>query len=185
MKDSRFHEFLRQGVTMTAGSARVDPRKTPHIHSHSFWDEAVFYPALREGRPVGEILLSNQIHMGWITSFVGDPLYRLPPEPQKPGGLIGLTWDKNVRVAQARDAERGKGYLVMADLGASAHEPRLAQMRLGRVAAEENGAKHVFERFASRPCVFVPKREVRKGEPWRLELMDPFGNTATLAGNLE
>jgi hypothetical protein len=185
MKDSRFHEFLRQGVTMTAGSARVDPRKTPHIHSHSFWDEAVFYPALREGRPVGEILLSNQVHMGWITSFVGDPLYRLPPEPQKPGGLIGLTWDKNVRVAQARDAQLGKGYLVMADLGSSAHEPRLAQMRLGRVAAEENGAKHVFERFASRPCVFVPRREVRKGEPWRLELMDPFGNTATLAGNLE
>ncbi|WP_092372612.1 hypothetical protein [Desulfomicrobium apsheronum] len=185
MKDSRFYEFLRQGVTMTAGSARVDPRKTPHIHSHSFWDEAVFYPALREGRPVGEILLSNQVHMGWITSFVGDPLYRLPPEPQKPGGLTGLTWDKNVRVAQARDAERGKGYLVMADLGSSAHEPRLAQMRLGRVAAEENGAKHVFKRFASRPCVFVPKREVRKGEQWRLELMDPFGDTATLVGNLE
>ncbi|UTF50724.1 hypothetical protein NLA06_02210 [Desulfomicrobium sp. ZS1] len=185
VKDSRFHEFLRQGVTMTAGSARVDPRKTPHIHNQSFWDEAVFYPALREGRPVGEILLSNQVHMGWITSFVGDPLYRLPSEPQKPEGLTGLTWDKNVRVAQARDAERGKGYLVMADLGSSAHEPRLAQMRLGPVAVEENGAKHVFERFASRPCVFVPKREVRKGEPWRLELIDPFGNTATLAGNLE
>jgi hypothetical protein len=185
MKDSRFYEFLRQGVTMTAGSARVDPRKTPHIHSHSFWDEAVFYPALREGRPVGEILLSNQVHMGWITSFVGDPLYRLPPEPQKPGGLTGLTWDKNVRVAAVRDAEHGRGYLVMADLGSSAHEPRVAQMRLGRVAAEENGAKHVFERFASRPCVFVPRREVRKGEPLRLELMDPFGNTATLVGNLE
>ncbi|PKN42159.1 MAG: hypothetical protein CVU60_08035 [Deltaproteobacteria bacterium HGW-Deltaproteobacteria-18] len=185
VKNSRFHEFLRQGVTVTAGAARVDPRKTPHIHSHSFWDEAVFYPALREGRPVGEILLGNQVHMGWITSFVGDPLYRLPLVPQKPGGLNGLTWEKNVRVAPVRDAERGRGYLVMADLGSSAHEPRLAQMRLGRIAAEGDGAKHVFERFASRPCIFVPKREVRKRDPWRLELMDPFGNTATLAGTLE
>lgn len=186
VKDSRFHEFLRQGVTVTAGSARVDPRQTPHIHSHSFWDEAVFYPALREGRPVGEILLSNQVHMGWITSFVGDPLYLLPLAPQKPGPLTGLTWEKNVRVEPVRDAERGKGYLVMADLGSSAHEPRLAQMRLGRIEAEGNGAdKHIFERFASRPSVFVPQREVRKGDAWRLELMDPFGNTATLAGNLE
>jgi hypothetical protein len=184
-QNSRFHEYLRQGVTMTAGSARVDPGKTPHIHSHSFWDEALFYPALREGRSVGEILLENQVHMGWITSFVGDPLYRLPLAPQKPGGLNGLTWDKNVRVASVRDAERGKGYLVMADLGSSAHEPRLAQMRLGSIAAGGNGAKHVFERFASRPCVFVPKGDVRKGEVWQLELMDPFGNTATLVGNLE
>lgn len=185
VKDSRFHEHLRQGVTITAGSARVDPHKTPHIHSHSFWDEAILYPALREGRPVGEILLSNQVHMGWITSFVGDPLYQLPLAPQKPGGLTGLTWEKNVRVAPVRDAERGKGYLIMADLGSSAHEPRLAQMRLGRIAAEGKGETHVFERFASRPCVFVPKGEVRKGDSWRLELMDPFGNTAMLAGNLE
>jgi hypothetical protein len=186
MQDSRFHKHLMQGVTMTAGSARVDPRKTPHIHSHSFWDEAVFYPALREGRPVGEILLSNQLHLGWITSFVGDPLYRLPLEPQKPTGMTGLTWEKNVRVASVRDAEHGNGYLVMADLGSSAHEPRLAQMRLGRIEDEgDEVKKHLFERFSSRPCVFVPKREVRKDDLWRLELMDPFGNTAMLTGSLE
>ena len=90
-----------------------------------------------------------------------------------------------MRVAAVRDAEHGRGYLVMADLGSSAHEPRVAQMRLGRIAAGKNEATHVFERFASRPCVFVPRREVRNKDSWRMELMDPFGNTAMLAGTLE
>jgi hypothetical protein len=113
-------------------------------------------------------------------------LYRLPLEPQKPTGMTGLTWEKNVRVASVRDAEHGNGYLVMADLGSSAHEPRLAQMRLGRIEDEgDEVKKHLFERFSSRPCVFVPKREVRKDDLWRLELMDPFGNTAMLTGSLE
>lgn len=184
--DSRFHAHLRQGVTMTAGAARVEPRRTPHIHSHSFWDEMVLSQGLLQGRPMGEILLGSQVHLGWITSFVGDPLYRLPREPQRPAGLSGLTWETNVRVAPVRDAERGRGYLVMADLGSSAHEPRLAQMRLERVRGGEDGTlRQVFERFSSRPIVFVPGRDVQKGDVWRLDLMDPFGNTATLEGSLE
>jgi len=67
----------------------------------------VFYPYLLKGRPMGEILLMNQIHMGWITSFVGDPLYSLPLAPQRPQALPALSWDKNVRVFSVNDSEQG------------------------------------------------------------------------------
>ena len=185
MKDSRFLEYLRQGVTITAGAARVAPKVTPHIHSQSFWDEGVFYPYLLKGRPMGEILLMNQIHMGWITSFVGDPLYSLPLAPQRPQALPALTW-KNVRVSSVNDPEQGKGYLVMADLGATPLEPRLAQMRLVRKDAGANdNATRVFERFSSRPYVFVSRRDARESGVWKMELMDPFGNRAELEGSLE
>lgn len=186
VKGSRFCEYLRQGVTVTAGSARVEPRVTPHIHNHSFWDEEVLFPLLLKGRPMGEILLANQIHLNWITSFVGDPLYRLPSDPQRPPALPGLTWKKNVQVQTMRDAQQGKGYLVMADLAASASEPRVAQMRL--TPAQKGGgaaSEFCFERFSSRPVVFVPRKEVLNSKVWRMELMDPFGQRIELEGLLE
>jgi hypothetical protein len=186
VKDSRFCEYLRQGVTVTAGSARVDPRVTPHIHNHSFWDEDVLYPLLLKGRPMGEILLANQIHLNWITSFVGDPLYRLPADPQRPPALPGLTWKNHVRVKTTRDAQQGKGYLVMVDLEASASEPRVAQMRLTPAQKGEGAASEFrFERFSSRPVVFVPKKEVLNSKVWKMELMDPFGQRIELEGPLE
>jgi len=186
MKDSRFREYLRQGVTITAGAARVSPKVTPHIHNHSFWDEDVFYPYLLKGRPMGEILLMNQIHMGWITSFVGDPLYSLPLAPQRPQALPALSWDKNVRVFSVNDSEQGNGYLVMADLGATPEEPRLAQMRMVRKdAGADDNATHAFERFSSRPYVFISRRDARESGVWKMELMDPFGNKAELEGRLE
>lgn len=183
---SRFREYLRQGVTVTAGSARVEPRVTPHIHNHSFWDEDILCSLLLKGRLMGQILLANQIHLNWITSFVGDPLYRLPMEPQRPPALTGLTWGKNVRVESMRDPQQGRGYLVMADLGTSASDPRVAQMLL---SPSRNGSKSAlefrFDRFSSRPVVFVPKQESRKSELWRMEFMDPFGHRIVLEGQLE
>lgn len=185
MKDSRFHEYLRQGVTVTAGSARVKPRVTPHIHSQSFWDEEVFYTCLLRGFPMGEVLLANQIHLSWITSFVGDPLYRLPMETQHPLALAGLTWEKNVRVTPGRDPAKGKGWLVIVDLETSASDPRVAQMRLGPVYGDAQTAKEFgFERFSSRPVVFVPREAVHDTDLWRVELMDPFGQVVRLEGQL-
>jgi hypothetical protein len=183
---SRFNEYLRQGVTVTAGSARVEPGVTPHIHNHSFWDEDVLFSLLLKGRPVGEILLANQIHLNWITSFVGDPLYRLPTEPQQPPALADLTWETNVRVKTMRDPQQGRGYLVMADLGASASDPRVAQMLLRPARSGSKSASEFrFDRFSSRPVVFVPKQESRKSELWRMEFVDPFGHRMELEGRLE
>lgn len=183
---SRFNEYLRQGVTVTAGSARVEPRVTPHIHNHSFWDEDILCSLLLKGRPIGQILLANQIHLNWITSFVGDPLYHLPMEPQQPPALTGLTWEKNVRVESMRDPQQGRGYLVMADLGTSASDPRVAQMLLSPSRSGSKSASEFrFDRFSSRPVVFVPKQESRKSELWRMEFMDPFGHRIALEGRLE
>lgn len=186
-KKSRFYEYLRQGVTVTAGSARVaDPGVTPHIHSHSFWDEDVLYPLLLKGLPMGEILLANQIHLNWITSFVGDPLYRLPMETQQPPVLTGLTWERNVKVAFMRESGKSKGYLVTVNLETSALDPRVAQMRLAPAhSGSQTGPEFRFERFSSRPFVFVSTQDVGKSDLWRMELMDPFGQTVVMEGRLE
>jgi hypothetical protein len=185
VKDSRFLDYLRQGVTVTAGSARVEPQVTPHIHSHSFWDEDLLFPLLFQGYPIGEILLANQIHLNWITSFVGDPLFRLPLKPKQPPGLSGLSWERNVRWAAVRDPALGRGRLVMADLGATPRVPRLAQMRLVPAAGGGEGGAYVFARFSSRPRVFVPDKALKAAARWRMELMDPFGVSVEMAGTLE
>jgi hypothetical protein len=185
MNDSRFLNFLNQGVTITAGAARVAPGKTPHIHNRSFWDEEVLCPYLLDGYPVGEILLMNQAHLGWITSFVGDPLYSLPESPRAPGAFPALSWERDVHVRTWRDQTFGSGVMVMVDLASSASEPRLAQMRLMRENTNlgERG-EHVFGRFSSRPHVFIPMDEVREQGVWRMELIDPFGNRSELVGTL-
>ncbi len=185
-RESKFHEYLNKGVTVTAGAARVSPRLTPHIHNRSFWDEEVFYPYLAKGWPLGEVLLMNQIHVNWITSFVGDPLHRLPADPQKPSAMPDMTWKDNVGVKSVRDNKDGNGYLVRADLKTSAEQPRLAQMRLSRADGVNQEKKfYIFDRFSSRPSVFIPASQVRDSGHWIMELIDPFGNTSRLEGRLE
>jgi len=74
----------------------------------------------------------------------------------------------------------------MADLGATPEEPRLAQMRMVRKdAGADDNATHAFERFSSRPYVFISRRDARESGVWKMELMDPFGNKAELEGRLE
>ena len=185
MKDSRFLNFLKQGVTITAGAARVAPGKAPHIHNRSFWDENVLYPCLLDGYPIGEILLMNQAHLAWITSFVGDPLYSLPESPRVAGVFPALSWERDVQVRTWRDQTFGSGVMVMVDLASSASEPLLAQMRLMREnTTSGRGGGHVFGRFSSRTHVFIPMNEVREQGGWRMELIDPFGNRSELIGTL-
>jgi hypothetical protein len=180
---SRFMSFLEQGVTVTAGAARVAPGHAPHIHNRSFWDEDLLYPYLLDGYSIGEILLMSQIHLGWITSFVGDPAYRLPGRPLAPPPFPAFSWDGCVRVRRGLDKTHGKGVVVMADLGTSAVEPRVAQMRLVR-EDDPDGHEYLFARFSSRPHVFVPDVDVHIQGVWRLELIDPFGRRAELRGRL-
>lgn len=182
IKTSRFYSYLRQGVTVTAGSAWVAPGKAPHIHSHSFWDENILYHYLLKGYPMGEILLMNQVHMGWITSFVGDPLYRLPVTPDQPPNLLGLSWEHNVRIAPGKIPDLGRGYFIIADLETSASVPRVAQMRLRHDGLDKD---YVFERFAAKPYVFVTSQDAKKSGKWQMELMDPFGQRVKLEGQID
>ncbi len=183
--DSPLHEYLRQGVTVTAGAARAGGG-APHIHNKSFWDEEIFNPYLLKGYPVGEILLMNQMHLGWITSFVGDPLLRLPHDPPRPPALPGLSWEQNVTVKPASFPEQGDGFLVMVDLEATPEAPRVAQMRLQPAEADgDEKAEYVFERFSSRPYLFIPGSDPGAGGEWTMELIDPFGNRAELRGRLD
>ena len=184
-EDSPLNAYLRQGVTVTAGAARSGGG-APHIHNHSFWDEEIFNPLLLEGYPVGELLLMSQIHLGWVTSFVGDPLYRLPPDPPRPSALPGLSWEHNVQVGSVHSPEHGNGVLVLLDLEATPEEPRVVQMRLARADDAALGQwEHVFERFASRPYVSIPVGSGSPGDEWIMEVIDPFGNRTKLRGRLE
>jgi len=70
------YTFLSQGVTITAAAAKLY-RGAPHIHDKSWWDDEILYPLMTQGQTVGSALLANQIHLGWITSFIGDPLLRI------------------------------------------------------------------------------------------------------------
>lgn len=182
IKKSRFYSYLLQGVTITAGSAWVAPGKSPHIHSHSFWDEHLLYHYLFKGYPMGEILLMNQVHMGWITSFVGDPLYRLPVTPDQPPSLLGLSWEHNVRITPGKIPDLGRGYFIVADLETSASVPRVAQMRLRYDGLDKD---YVFERFAAKPYVFVTSQDAKKSDKWQMELMDPFGQRVNLEGEID
>ncbi|WP_045221311.1 hypothetical protein [Desulfonatronum thioautotrophicum] len=183
-EDSPLNEYLRQGVTVTAGAARSGGG-APHIHNHSFWDEEIFNPLLLEGYPVGELLLMSQIHLGWVTSFVGDPLYRLPARPSRPKRWGELAWEEHVRVMPSHDSDHGPGYLVMVDLGSTAEEPRVAQLRLtGNDGAVGGDDSFVQGRFSARPAVFVPAEAMHGRDGWRVELMDPFGEQYRLEGRL-
>jgi hypothetical protein len=184
-KKSKFHEYLRQGVTITAGAARAGGG-APHIHNRSFWDEDIFYAFLTKGRTIGEVLLMNQIHLGWVTTFVGDPLLGFPRKPTKPDEFPGLTWDGDIDVRPTRFLEFGNGFLVIADMGSTPQTPRVAQMRMFPAGTGYNpDTAFIFERFSSRPHVFIPSSRAEKGALWTLELIDPFGNTARVQGRLE
>jgi hypothetical protein len=61
---------------MTAAAAKLY-RGAPHIHDKSWWDDEILYPLMTQGQNVGSALLANQIHLGWITSFIGDPLLQI------------------------------------------------------------------------------------------------------------
>jgi hypothetical protein len=120
-KNSALFKYFRSGVTVTAGAAHVY-NGAPHIHNKSWWDDTVLYPALMSGYTLGEALFANQLHIGWITTFVGDPLlrfsqayktsdHRLPVNPEhnvrfrttcpSPGGQIGLWRDMDLVVNES------------------------------------------------------------------------------------
>lgn len=168
------HEMIQQlaaGVTATAGAAKVY-RGAPHIHSKSWWDDSVLYPALVSGRTLGEAWLMNQLHLGWITTFVGDPLMTLPAVPREPKFQLDL--DSAVVVKQLKNEEGENEVWLRLDLESSAKNPQVAQLK----AVSEAGTQIICSTFEGRPHVRLGDDSVCN-QHWTMTIMDPYGETIT------
>ncbi len=167
-RNAEMIDALDRGVSVTAGAARVY-RGAPHIHDKSWWDDGILYPLLLRGYTVGEALLANQIHLAWITSFVGDPLYRLPPVPEPDGQPPRIVPDR-VRTFRYVTEQGRKALRVSVDL-ATEGGPEVAQMRI--TAGSQTAVCPTFE---ARPHVnLLRTRAVDRGL-WEIEFIDPYGN---------
>lgn len=163
---------LRNGVTATAGAAKVY-RGAPHIHNKSWWDDDVFYSALLRGNTLGEAWLMNQMNLGWITTFVGDPLMQLPATPAVPQPLH-IDVDTDVSFKVAKNAHGVKEVWLQVDLHSTAAHPQVAQL----MAVSQGGAKVVSSTFDARPSICLGEKGTIPRE-WALTLMSPFGHKAT------
>jgi hypothetical protein len=161
---------LNNGVTATAGAARVY-HGAPHIHNKSWWDDDIFYSALLHGRTLGEAWLMNQIHLGWITTFVGDPMmtwagkYAASPHPLK------FDADKDVRFKVVKGEKNHKEVWLQVDLNADVAHPQVAQLE----AVSVNGKRVISSTFDAFPSVCLGAKDESSGE-WTLRLMTPFGH---------
>ncbi len=162
---------LNMGVTVTAGAGRVY-HGAPHIHNKSWWDDNILYPFLLKGKTIGEILLMNQIHLGWITTFVGDPLYSLPAHPTIDTVSPDFDKQKDVHYIIQKDGEGQKELWLRVDLENSPASPETAQL----VATSEKGTEKSCQTFEARPYVNLGRLEEASKGRWHLELIDPYGN---------
>ena len=163
---------LARGVTGTVGTAKLG-NGAPHIHNQSWWDDEILYPALFKGVSLGESLLMNQVHLGWIATFVGDPLYRLPTVPRR--AEEGPRFDPARDVAILTVKGENKDVWLTVDLGSTAAAPRVAQLR----AVAEDGRAVVCPTFEARPYVKLGRAKDVCGGQWRVEVIDPFGKRWT------
>lgn len=168
--ESEFYGQLAQGVTVAAAAARVY-HGAPHIHDKSWWDDAVLYPLLLKGKTVGEALLANQLHLEWITAFVGDPLYRLPTEPRRDHDAPVFDPVRSIRVEVHRGSEGARAAWLQVDLGGTPGRPEVAQLR----ATDPNGRIALCETFEGRPWAMLGPPEASCSRPWRVETVDPYG----------
>ena len=112
-KNSALFKYFRSGVSVTAGAAHVY-NGAPHIHNKSWWDDTVLYPALMSGYTLGEALFANQLHIGWITTFIGDPLLRYSQAYKTSDNRLPVNPEQNVRFRiNEENLERStcKGYV--------------------------------------------------------------------------
>jgi hypothetical protein len=167
-KKGEMLQDLARGVTATIGAAKVY-RGAPHIHDKSWWDDEIFYPFLVRGKTLGEALLMNQVHLGWIATFIGDPLYRLPQGVLEAADAPGFNPERDVKVC-IKKSEVQEVWLIV-DLGSTPAAPKVAQMR----AISEDGREAVCRTFEAKPYVKLGDAKDVCGERWRVEVVDPFG----------
>jgi hypothetical protein len=171
-KKGEMIQDLARGVTATVGAAMVY-RGAPHIHNQSWWDDEVFYPALYRGKTLGEALLMNQVHLGWIATFVGDPLYRLPLDPRKTGAGPIFDPETDVRIRVEQDKEGSLQVWLLVDLGSTPDVPQVAQLR----AESEDGLTVACQTFEARPSVKLGEVGEACDARWKVEVIAPFGKS--------
>ncbi|WP_282756059.1 hypothetical protein [Desulfuromonas thiophila] len=166
---------LAQGVTATAGAAQVY-RGAPHIHSQSWWDDELLYALLWRGLTLGEAWLANQVQLGWITTFVGDPLMRWAGDQAERHTHLTIDQNRDVVLRVVTDANNREQVWLQVDLRSTAEKPRLAQLQ----AVSAAGTKVVSATFDACPAVCLGEKRDAFGE-WTLTLMTPFGTKLNVA----
>ncbi|MBE9535139.1 MAG: hypothetical protein IMF03_09065 [Proteobacteria bacterium] len=163
---------LAMGVTATAGAARAY-RGAPHIHNKSWWNDEILYPFLLKGRTLGEVLLMNQVHLEWISTFVGDPLYRWPLSEVIDKVTPKFDRDRDVQVQIKTGQNREQEVWLMVNLGSTPDSPETGQLR----AICEEGSEALCQTFEAMPYAKLGSLKEACGRTWRVEIMDPHGNS--------
>jgi hypothetical protein len=121
----------------------------------------------------------NQVHLGWIATFVGDPLYRLPLPAARDEVSPQFVPVEGIQVRIVKDEKDSKQVWLTVDLGSTPQAPKAAQLR----ATTAEGGEVLCQTFESRPYVKLGGIKEACGRDWQIVLVDPFGNqtTATVA----
>ncbi|MGD9825933.1 hypothetical protein [Desulfobacter sp.] len=162
---------IAMGVTITAGAARVY-NGAPHIHNKSWWDDDIFYPFFLKGYTVGELLLMNQAHLGWITTFIGDPLYSWPLSGSKDTTTPEFEQNKDVHIITKKGADNAQEVWLRVKLHSSSVSPETAQFK----ATSSDGKVILCESFEGAPYIFLGNKKEVLNQKWQLEMKDPYGN---------
>nr|WP_320114294.1 hypothetical protein [uncultured Desulfuromonas sp.] len=167
-KKGEMVQDLKNGVTATAGAAQVY-HGAPHIHNRSWWDDDIFYPALLQGKTLGEAWLMNQIHLGWITTFIGDPLMMWAGGKTRNDIPLKIDQNEDVTLRVVKDDNNHEQVWLQVDLHSTAKNPQVAQVQ----AVSAKGERVVSSTFDARPAVCLGEKGAIAGN-WTLTVMDPF-----------
>ncbi|NWH05026.1 hypothetical protein [Desulfobacter latus] len=162
---------IAMGVTVTAGVAKVY-NGAPHIHNKSWWDDEIFYPFFLKGCTVGEVLLMNQAHLGWITTFIGDPLYSWPLSGSKDTTTPEFEQNRDVHIITKKGADNAQEVWLKVKLHSFSASPEAAQLK----ATSSSGKVALCESFEGIPYVFLGNKKEVVNQKWQLEVKDPYGN---------
>ena len=118
----------------------------------------------------------NEVELGWIASFVGEPLMRLPEKPFKDDRKPECT---RVRLEEIknRDEKSGRQLWIRAKLDASPKSPEVAQMRV--VSVQSGREVGLCQTFEASPYATITRDDEDHG-PLLLEFIDPTGNTSEI-----
>ncbi|NDY72408.1 hypothetical protein DO021_12110 [Desulfobacter hydrogenophilus] len=162
---------IAMGVTVTTGAARVY-NGAPHIHNKSWWDDEILYPFLLKGNSVGEVLLMNQAHLGWITTFVGDPLYHWPLSGSKDTTIPEFKQNKDIEIVTLTGINKTQEVWLRVKLHSSSASPETAQFK----ATSSGGKVALCESFEGAPYVLLGNKKEVFNQKWKLKVKDPYGN---------
>ncbi len=161
---------LASGITGTIGVARVY-RGAPHIHNKSWWDDEILYPFLLKGKTLGEVFLMNQVHLEWIATFIGDPLYRLPTHAKTDRTPPSFNAKRDVKVV-LKNNKKEKAVWLVVNLHSKPDAPETAQMR----AISSDGKIALCQTFEARPYVLLGDPKSACNKKWHIKLVDPYKN---------